>query len=196
MQDFDWRPIRRELGITSVAISAYTADAGQRVIELHDELGDGAGGHEEIYLVAAGTAEFEIDGEKVPAPAGTIVAVDVDAVRTASATADGTTVLALGAKPGAALPPSPFEYWYVAEGPYSRGEYREAAALASEGFEHYPDHPTIHYQLACYAALDGDADAALEHLQKAADGKPEVLEWAASDSDLDAIRTDPRYPSS
>jgi len=69
-----WKPVRRTLGIRAFGINAYAADTGQDVVEEHDEVGGaGAGGHEELYLVAAGHARFTIDGEDVDAPAGTLV---------------------------------------------------------------------------------------------------------------------------
>ena len=69
-------------------INGYTADAGERVIEEHDETGAGAGGHEELYLVIAGAATFELDGREVDAPAGSLVFVpDPETRRGAIATA-------------------------------------------------------------------------------------------------------------
>ena len=45
------------------------------MIEDHDEQGDGSGHHEELYIVMTGHAAFELDGETVDAPAGTLVFV-------------------------------------------------------------------------------------------------------------------------
>jgi hypothetical protein len=46
-----WRPIRRTLGVTAFGINAYTADeAGDPLIETHDETSFGAGRHEEHQL--------------------------------------------------------------------------------------------------------------------------------------------------
>ena len=157
-----WRPIRRALGITGFSINAYTgAGAGDEVIEPHDETSAGAGGHEELYVVLSGEARFEIDGESVDAPAGTLILIPVGCRRSAAAIADETTVLVIGGVPGSALPVSPFEYWFAAEPAYSRGDYEEAIAIASEGLADHPDHPTLNYQLACYNALAGAADEAL-----------------------------------
>jgi tetratricopeptide (TPR) repeat protein len=192
-----WRPIRRALGVTGFGINAYTAaKAGDEVIEPHDETSAGAGGHEELYLVVSGAAEFVIDGERVAAPAGSLILVGVSTHRVAIATEDETTVLVIGGVPGSALPVSPFEYWYAAQGPYARGDYEEAFAIASEGLADYPEHPTLRYQLACYAALAGRPDEALEHFAVAARANPKVVEWASDDPDLDAIRGDARFPSS
>ena len=79
--DFGVRPVRLHFGINSFGINAYSAPAGERVIEEHDELGHGAGRHEELYFVAAGHATFELGGEEVEAPAGTVVFVRDPAVR-------------------------------------------------------------------------------------------------------------------
>lgn len=190
-----WRPIRRALGMTSVAINAYTgAAAGDAVIEPHDETSAGAGGHEELYFVVSGEAEFEIDGETVAAPAGTMILIDVGTRRAATARGDETTVLVIGGPPGAALPVSPFEHWYAAEPAYLAGDYDRAYEIAAAGLADYPEHAALNYQLACYRALAGDADAALRHFQVAAATNPEVVEWAADDHDLDSIRDLPGFP--
>jgi len=192
-----WRSVRQPLGITSVGVNAYSANrAGDGVIEPHDETSAGAGAHEELYVVVAGAARFTIAGETVDAPAGTMIRVDVGVHREAVATADATTVLVVGGPPGAAMPVSPFEYWYRAQGPYSRGEYEAAIEIAAEGLADYPDNPTLNYQLACYHALAGHRGQALDHLEVAVRANPEITGWAADDEDLDAIRNDWRFPSS
>lgn len=190
-----WRPVRRTLGVTGFGVNAYTAaEPGDELIEPHDETSHGAGREEELYVVVTGEAVFEIDGERVDAPAGTMILVPVGTHRQAKAAAPESTVMVIGGPPGAALPPSPFEYWFAAEPAYVRGDYDEAVRIASEGLEHYPEHPTLHYQLACYQALGGHADEALEHMRTAAGANPDVIEWAADDADLDSIRDDPRFP--
>ena len=105
-----WRPIRRPLGVTGFGVNAYTAEqAGEELIERHDERSFGAGGHEELYLVLTGRAAFEVGGEPVDAPAGTLVLVPPAVERAATAAEPDTTVLIVGGRPGAALPVSPFE---------------------------------------------------------------------------------------
>jgi len=196
LADGIWRPIRRTLGMTSVALNAYTgAKAGDPVIEPHDETSAGAGGHEELYLVVSGEAAFEVGGERIDAPAGTMILVEVGTKREATASADETTVLVIGGPPGAALPVSPFEHWYAAEPAYLAGEYDRAYEIASAGLTDYPEHASLNYQLACYRALAGDTDAALRHFRIAAAANPEVITWAADDEDLDAIRDLPDFPS-
>jgi tetratricopeptide (TPR) repeat protein len=184
-----FRPIRKPLGVTAFGINAYSADDGL-VIEEHDELGSGSGHHEELYFVATGYARFTIDGEEVDAPAGTILLLQPEQRRKAVAQAANTTVLVIGGKPGAAGPPSPFEYWYLA-GPYAEnGEPEKAYVIAAEALQHYPDNPGLHYNLACYAALAGRREDALRHIKIAFDGRPEAREWAREDPDLDSIRSD------
>jgi tetratricopeptide (TPR) repeat protein len=55
-------PIRAPFGIAAFGVNAYEADAGNAVIEEHDELGTGAGRHEELYVVLRGHARFTVAG--------------------------------------------------------------------------------------------------------------------------------------
>jgi len=133
-------------------------------------------------------------GETVDAPAGTMVFVpDVDARRGAVATADGTTVLVVGGPADSPIPTSPFEYWFAAEAPYNAGDYDRAIEVASEGLAEWPESGQLNYQLACFHALAGRRERALEHLAIAAANDPQVAGWAADDSDLDPIRDDPSF---
>jgi hypothetical protein len=94
-----WKPIRKTLGVTAFGINAYTAaKAGDDVVEDHTEE---PLGHEELYAVIAGCATFTVDGEQIDAPAGTLVYLDdPKQQRHAVAREAGTTVLAIGGKPG------------------------------------------------------------------------------------------------
>lgn len=47
---------------------------------------------------------------------------------------------------------------------------------------------TTKYNLACYYALDGNKDAALETIKAALGLNPKLLEWSKQDSDLDPLR--------
>ena len=188
---FDWRPLRKVLGTTGFGVNGYTADAGGEVIENHDELSQGAAGHEELYVVIAGAATFTVDGDEVAAPQGTLLVVPPGTRRGATATEDGTTVLVIGGVPGAAGPRTPFEYWYEAEPHYRSGDYARAVEVASAGLEDWPEHPSLRYQLACYEALGGNREAAIEHLKVAFEKNPDTREWAAGDDDLASVRDDP-----
>ena len=108
----DWKPLRRHLGIGAFGVNAWVAAAvGDQAIERHDEApAEGAAGHEELYVVLRGEARFTVDGDEIPAPAGTLVFIaDPALVRVAVATAPDTVVLAIGAARGVAFEPSDWE---------------------------------------------------------------------------------------
>jgi hypothetical protein len=183
-----WRPVRRTLGLTAVGANAYTADVvGAPLIEPHDELSPGAGGHEEIYIVLTGAATFTIGDNTIEAPAGMLLRVDVGVQRAAVASAPSTTVLVVGGRPGAAMPPSPFEYWYAAQPAYDARDYKRAIAIASEGLAHHPQHGGLNYQLACFHSLAGDKDSAARCLRIAFHADPRTRVWAEEDHDLDGV---------
>ena len=188
-------PVRRTLGITAFGVNAYTAEqAGDDLIERHDEMSTGAGKHQELYVVMTGRAEFEVGGEMLDAPAGTMIAIEPGTVRSATAGEAGTIVLVAGGRPGDGLPVSPFEYWYAALPAQEAGDYDGAFEIAAEGLKDWPDHGTLHYALACYRALSGRHEEALSHLRVAFEHDPRTRNWAAEDSDLDALRGRPDYP--
>jgi tetratricopeptide (TPR) repeat protein len=185
-----WRPIRRRLGIEAFGVNAYTCNAaGEEVVEAHDELGTGAGHHEELYVVVSGHATFTLDGEEHDAPAGTLVFVRDPAVkRAAVARKAGTTVLAVGGERGAAYEVAPWEFSFAAKPLSDAGDHAGAVALVEEGLARYPDNGGVLYNLACYRALAGDLDGATEALLASFDAEPKALEWAQDDADLDPIR--------
>ena len=188
---FWWRPLRKTLQTTAFGVNAYTADAGDEVIENHDETSAGSAGHEELYVVVSGAAAFTVDGDEVPAPTGTLLRVPPGTRRGATATEPGTTVLVIGGVPGAAGPRTAFEYWYEAEPHYRSGDYARAVEIASAGLQDWPEHASLRYQLACYEALQGHREAAIEHLRIAFEQNPDTREWAADDEDLASVRDDP-----
>ena len=96
--DPDWYPLQHHFGLTAFGINVYVATAAEdALLERHDETGSG---QEELYLVVAGAARFELDGEEVRAEAPFVVAVpDAAVMREARALEAGTTVVALGGEP-------------------------------------------------------------------------------------------------
>jgi hypothetical protein len=99
-----WRPVRHHFGITAFGVNAWTArNAGDRIINEHDE--SEPDDNEELYLVMRGRAAFELDGERVDVPAGTLVFARPGVKRTAFAEEPGTTIIALGGTPGKAYEP-------------------------------------------------------------------------------------------
>lgn len=191
--ELQWRPLRRTLGIEAFGINAYTASAGELVVEEHDETGAGAGHHEELYVVVTGRATFTVDGEEIDAPVGTCVFLDKpEERRGARAVEDGTTVLAIGGVRGEAFKVSPWEFAFAGMPAYEAKRYDEAKALLLEGLEVHPGNASLLYNLACMEALSGGKDAALEHLAQAV-SNPRFRGFAETDTDLDSLRDDPRF---
>ncbi len=182
-----WRPIRRTLGIEAFGMNAYTADrVGDDVVESHTEQ---VLGHQEVYVVLAGRATFELDGETLDAPAGTIVFLrDPTTRRHARAAEPGTTVLAVGGKPGEPYTPSAWEWYFEAERFRDPLDPEAALRLMDEANERFPDHAGVVYSTACWLALAGRDDDALAMLRRATELDPRVREWAAKDEDLASVR--------
>lgn len=191
-----WLPLRQALGATAFGVNGYAAaETGDEVIESHDETVSGAAGHEELYIVTSGRARFLVGDDEMDAPTGTLILVPVDVRRSAVAEEPNTVVLVIGGPPGAAGPRSAFEYWYSAQPARDAGDHERAIEIASEGLRDWPDHPVLHYELACFCSLAGRQDEAIEHLRIAFAGDPRAREWAATDSDLEAVRSRPDYPN-
>jgi hypothetical protein len=102
--DSDFHLVRRHFDVRAFGVNGITGNAGDEMVEPHDEPDDEANltdGHEELFAVTSGHAVFRVDGEDIDAPAGTLVFVrDPALVRSARATVDGTTILAIGGRPG------------------------------------------------------------------------------------------------
>ena len=187
--EFIWRPVRRRFGITAFGTNAYTADAGQRVVEEHSE----SGGHQELYVVLRGRATFTLDGEEIDAPAGTLVFAQPGTKRGAIAAEDGTAVLGVGAKPGEVFEPSPWEDSFAAGSYADLGQVEKAREIMDAALAARPDDWRAHYNYACLLALNDEPEAAITELQRAYELEPkEVGDYAGRDSDLDSIRDDPR----
>jgi tetratricopeptide (TPR) repeat protein len=187
------RPVRAHFGITSFGVNAWTGrEAGDRLINEHDEAEE-FGGQEELYLVHAGRATFELDGKRVDAPAGTLVFVPRGIKRTALAEEPGTTLIAVGGTPGEAYEPEGYEFWAPIGALYQAGEYAEAADRGRELLEAHPEFPLLIYNVACCESLAGRKADALEHLRLAIERSERLRRFAEGDSDFDPIRDDPAF---
>jgi mannose-6-phosphate isomerase-like protein (cupin superfamily) len=181
------QPVRHHLGITAFGVNGFTArEAGDRLINEHDESAENDR-HEELYVVVTGHARFEIDGETVDAPQGTLVFVPPDLKRTAFAEEAGTALLAVGAAAGHAYEPGGWEIWSPYNSLYQAGDYAGVADQGRESIE-ASDYPLPMYNLACCEALAGRKEDAIGHLRTALERRPQLKELAREDSDLDAIR--------
>jgi tetratricopeptide (TPR) repeat protein len=185
-----WRPIRHHLGIKAFGINAWEARAaGDRLINEHDEEGEA----EELYLVFSGHATFKVDGDEIDAPEGTLVFVQPAATRTAFAQEAGTTLLAIGAKPGEPYHVTGWEVGAPLNRLYEAGDYAGAADAATELVEQYPDYTGLLYNLACCESLAGRRDDALEHLRRAIESDERYRDYARDDADFEPIRNDPDF---
>jgi mannose-6-phosphate isomerase-like protein (cupin superfamily) len=186
-----WRPLRHHFGITSFGINAWTGrEAGDRIINEHDETDDG---NEELYLVTSGRATFELDGERLDAPAGTLVFVRPEAKRTAFAEEPGTTLVAVGGTPGKAYVVTGWELWARIRPLYESGDYAAASDRALELIEAEGSHPGLLYNLACCESLAGRRAEAIDHLRQAIEGWEDFRAYAKGDTDFEAIRDEPGF---
>ena len=187
-----YRPIRHQLGITAFGVTAWTAHAaGDVVINEHDE-GDPTA-DQELFLVLRGHAVFELEGDRVDAPAGTLVFAPPRTKRLATAKEAGTTVIALEGTPGQAYEPRGWELWAPLAPLYAAGEYAEVADRLGRLVAANSQYPMLFFNLACCESLTGRTTDALGHLRQAIDTSERLRGIAKEDSDLDPIRDEPAF---
>jgi tetratricopeptide (TPR) repeat protein len=188
-QRFD---VRRRFEISSFGVQAFRAPEGVDVVREHTETLLGEDGQEELYIVMNGAATFEIDGETIEAPAGSLVKVRPGAKRKATAKDDGTTILVVGGTPGKAYDPAPQEA-ADAFAAYNTADFETAIAKQRIVLEKRPNDAVAHFNAGCFAARAGRADEAFEHLSRSLQINERIKELIATDEDLDSIRDDQRF---
>jgi hypothetical protein len=187
-----FRPVRHHFGISSFGVNAWTArDVGDRIINEHDESEPDS--DEELYLVVRGRAVFELDGDRVAAPAGTLVFAPPGVKRTAFAEEPETTVIVLGGTPGKAYEPDGWELWAPLNPLYESGQYAEAADRGRQLVEAHPQYAGLLYNLACCESLAGRRADAVDHLRRSIDRSERSRLLAKDDSDFDPIRDEPAF---
>lgn len=185
--------VRRHFDIRGFGVRANRAVGDGHVIGEHDEIGLGSSGQEELYLVVSGAATFNLNGERVEAPAGTFVFVrDPAAKRSAVAKEDGTTVLAIGGTPGEPYRISAGEAMNDMWEPYRAGDYEKALEKLQPVLEERPE-ALVFFNVACMEARLGRTDDAIAHLEQAIEDDDRIKENIRSDEDLDSIREDRRF---
>jgi mannose-6-phosphate isomerase-like protein (cupin superfamily) len=159
-----WHPIRPLLGVRATGVSAYSArEAGETVVEPHDEASDGRG-HEELYVVISGKARFTVGGDELDAGPGTLVLVRPGTHRAAVASEPGTLVLAVGGPP--TFEPAGSEWLELAR-PHFESAPERAEALLDRGIEEIPESAAIPYGRALLAATHGRHEEAASELRTA-----------------------------
>jgi mannose-6-phosphate isomerase-like protein (cupin superfamily) len=188
-QDTHMRPVRHHLGITAFGTNAWTAvDEGDRLLPEHQE----DEGNEELYVVVRGRARFEIDGDTVDAPQGTLVFVRPEGHRTAYAEEAGTTVLAIGSTVGKPYEVGGWVVWAEYHPAYEAGDY-EAVIDGARAKLEASGYAAPLYNLACCEALAGRKEDAVGHLRLAFERRPSLRDLALEDTDLDPLRDEPAF---
>jgi mannose-6-phosphate isomerase-like protein (cupin superfamily) len=188
-QDTHMRPVRHHLGISAFGTNAWTAaNEGDRLMPEHRE----DEGNQELYVVLRGRARFEIDGDRVDAPQGTLVYVGPEGTRTAFAEEAGTTVLAIGSTVGQAYEAGGWEVWAEFHPAYEAGDYAAVSDGAREVVE-ASEYATPFYNLACCEAMAGRPEDAIGHLRVAFERRPSLRDFASEDTDLESLRDEPVF---
>lgn len=177
-----WIPLRRRLGVEAFGTNAYRADkAGDVVIEEHVE----SPGQQELYIVVAGSARIVVGDETFDSPAGTVVFVpDPEILRSGTALADGTLVVAVGGWPDRAYHSLPWEPIYLAQQQMTDGDWAAAAETLEREAGDHRESGAVRYRLACCLARAGDSDRALAELREAIAARPSFAATAANDDHL------------
>jgi mannose-6-phosphate isomerase-like protein (cupin superfamily) len=184
MAGMTWHPVRMELGLHAFGAAGFSGGPGDSVVEPHTESGDGRG-HEEVYVVCSGRATFTLDGERVDAPAGTIVFASPDTHREAVAEEPGTTILALGGPPTFEV--SGFE-WLMRARPHMATDPDRARDLLRAGLAELPGSAAIPYGFALLEATQGDTESARASLAEAIARDPRLREEADREPLLHGVR--------
>ena len=103
--------------------------------------------------------------------------------RVAIAEEEGTTVLAVGGKPGEAFTPSGWEWTSGVEAAAGRGDRHDA----EPGSTSWASAARAYYQLACFEAKAGRTAEARAHLRSAIELDPVPSEIAEQDDDLKEV---------
>jgi len=187
-----YRAIRHQLGISAFGVTAWTAHAaGAPIVNEHDE--DDPTADQEMFLVLRGHAAFEIDGDRVDAPAGTLVFAPPHTKRSATAVEDDTMVLAVEGTPGRPYAARGWELWAPMAPRYQAGDYAEVADRLAELVESNPQYPMLFFNLACCQSQCGRTTEALDNLRHAIELSEEFRQSARDDTDLDPIREEPEF---
>jgi mannose-6-phosphate isomerase-like protein (cupin superfamily) len=94
---------RAELGVESFGMQVLDLPPNLERFPEHDHAADG---QEEVYLLLRGSAEVELDGDRIPLDRDTMVRIPAGVKRKLYTGAEPARILALGGVPGKAYEPS------------------------------------------------------------------------------------------
>ena len=100
-----FRRARAELGVTSFGMQLLRMPAGADFYPNHDHSHDG---QEEVYVILEGSADFDIEGERVHVEPETAVRVAPHTKRQIHPGPGGVRILVLGGVPGGVYEPPTF----------------------------------------------------------------------------------------
>ena len=89
---------RAELGVSSFGMQVIDMPPNADQYPEHDHSEDG---QEEVYIALRGSAEMDIEGEKITLEPDTLVRVAAGTTRKVRTASEGIRLLVLGGKPGA-----------------------------------------------------------------------------------------------
>jgi tetratricopeptide (TPR) repeat protein len=183
-------PVRYTLDFRAAGVNAWAGEPGDQLVPPHEE----DAGSEELYVVVRGRATFTVGDEMADAPAGTLVFAPPLVSRTAVAADPGTIVLAVGGIVGKPFAGGAWDSFAVADAYRRGGRLEKGRAVLQKAIDDRPERWAPRYNAACWEALAGNADAAFEHLRAALElNGADVREHMAQDTDLAALRDDPRW---
>jgi adenylate cyclase len=83
--------------------------------------------------------------------------------------------------------------YFAAQNLYRVGEKPKAIAMAEQALKQDQDEPVVLYNVACFYAEQGDAERAVDLLERAVSLGWGDRAWMEHDSDLDALHGNPRF---
>jgi hypothetical protein len=183
-----WLALRGALGTRIAGIGGYVARlAGQEVVEDHTETSDGRG-HEELYLVLRGRAEFMLDGIALDVRAGSFLLIDDPAVRRSAVAAEpDTLVIAFGGPPS--FEPAASE-WIERARAHAVTDPARAAAVLEDLRVVYAGSPAVLVGEAVVAAATGERVTAVAALRELLELRPELRGRLVDDPDLGPLLPD------
>jgi tetratricopeptide (TPR) repeat protein len=187
--------LREDLDIGAFGASGiYQRKAGEAIIREHHEAGPGGDKHEELFVVAQGSATFTIDGEEVEAPQGAVIFVrEPGVMRGAVATSDDTIIVAAGGPRDHAYRLTPAASAHGFWDAYQAKNYAAALEATKRALESYPGNAYLLYNVACMESLLGNHEAALTALAESVSQWELYKEQAQKDDDFVSLREDPRF---